>query len=58
MVRPTCLVIIDGWGITENDQGNAILHAKTPNMDALTGKVAWGPFFLLYFVVFGCVCII
>ncbi|VDP05612.1 unnamed protein product [Heligmosomoides polygyrus] len=30
-----CLIVIDGWGLTEEDSGNAIKHAKTPVMDSL-----------------------
>jgi 2,3-bisphosphoglycerate-independent phosphoglycerate mutase len=30
-----CLVVIDGWGVTEESYGNAILNAKTPVMDQL-----------------------
>lgn len=36
-----CLIVIDGWGISEDKNGNAIAHAKTPVMDKLsqvTGK--------------------
>src|SRR4051794_8589053 len=29
------LVSIDGWGISSNAKGNAILNAATPHMDAL-----------------------
>ncbi|KAJ1509504.1 hypothetical protein HMI54_011493 [Coelomomyces lativittatus] len=36
IAQPVCLVAIDGWGISpvasHLDQGNAILHAKTPVM--------------------------
>lgn len=31
-----CLVIIDGWGLSEEKRGNAILMAKTPVMDDLS----------------------
>jgi len=30
---PVCLIILDGWGISSNKQGNAIYSAKKPNMD-------------------------
>jgi 2,3-bisphosphoglycerate-independent phosphoglycerate mutase len=30
---PVCLIILDGWGISSNTQGNAIFSAKKPNMD-------------------------
>jgi len=32
---PLVLVILDGWGLTEREEGNAIARAKTPNMDRL-----------------------
>lgn len=37
--KPVVLVIIDGWGHSENVFGNAILQANTPTMDAL--KARW-----------------
>ncbi|MDI3482070.1 MAG: 2,3-bisphosphoglycerate-independent phosphoglycerate mutase [Tepidanaerobacteraceae bacterium] len=33
--KPLMLMILDGWGINENAEGNAILKAKTPNYDKL-----------------------
>lgn len=33
-----CLIVIDGWGISDVKDGNAIHHAKTPVMDALAQK--------------------
>uniref|UniRef100_A0A914UJ64 2,3-bisphosphoglycerate-independent phosphoglycerate mutase n=1 Tax=Plectus sambesii TaxID=2011161 RepID=A0A914UJ64_9BILA len=33
--QPVCLIVIDGWGISEEKHGNAILNAKTPVMDKL-----------------------
>jgi 2,3-bisphosphoglycerate-independent phosphoglycerate mutase len=27
------LIILDGWGLTETEEGNAVFLAKTPNMD-------------------------
>jgi len=30
-----CLIVIDGWGVSEQTEGNAIYHAKTPVMDQL-----------------------
>src|SRR5690606_39234652 len=32
--KPIVLTILDGWGISSNEQGNAILSAKTTNMDS------------------------
>jgi len=34
-VRPAALIILDGWGYSENPKDNAILNANTPNMDKL-----------------------
>ena len=33
--KPLMLVIIDGFGINENEVGNAVLAANTPNLDRL-----------------------
>jgi 2,3-bisphosphoglycerate-independent phosphoglycerate mutase len=33
--RTALLLILDGWGYTENTEHNAIYHANTPNWDAL-----------------------
>ena len=30
-----CLVVIDGWGLSDEQNGNAIKNAKTPVMDGL-----------------------
>jgi len=35
---PMILVILDGWGITELNQGNAVALAKTPTLDGLMKK--------------------
>jgi len=35
MRRPLALVILDGWGIRETRQDNAVLQARTPRLDAL-----------------------
>jgi 2,3-bisphosphoglycerate-independent phosphoglycerate mutase len=32
-VKPLCLIILDGWGISKSMEGNAIMLAGTPNMD-------------------------
>ena len=34
--RPICLIIMDGWGISEKQKGNAIYQALTANMDYYT----------------------
>jgi 2,3-bisphosphoglycerate-independent phosphoglycerate mutase len=36
--RPTTLIILDGWGVSENTDNNAIYHAKKPNWDKLCKK--------------------
>jgi 2,3-bisphosphoglycerate-independent phosphoglycerate mutase len=33
--QKVCLVVIDGWGISEQQNGNAIANANTPVMDRL-----------------------
>jgi len=40
MKRPTPLVlaILDGWGIAQDDDGNAISRAKTPHIDTFTAE--------------------
>lgn len=30
-----CLIVIDGWGLSEEKKGNAIANANTPIMDKL-----------------------
>ncbi len=32
--KPVCLIILDGWGLSEKKQGNAINLGKTPNIDS------------------------
>ncbi len=36
--RPLVLVILDGWGLSDNGEGNAIARARTPNMDELLAR--------------------
>lgn len=36
--RPVILVILDGWGINTEIEGNAIAHSKTPNFNFLKGN--------------------
>jgi 2,3-bisphosphoglycerate-independent phosphoglycerate mutase len=33
--RPVALVILDGWGISDTCEANAVCQARTPNLDAL-----------------------
>lgn len=37
-IKPTLLIILDGWGIAPASKGNAITSAKTPIMDLLWKK--------------------
>ncbi|PIU29501.1 MAG: 2,3-bisphosphoglycerate-independent phosphoglycerate mutase [Candidatus Hydromicrobium americanum] len=32
-MKPICLIILDGWGLSEHIEGNAIRLARTPHMD-------------------------
>lgn len=38
MNKPIVLIIRDGWGIGSDEKGNAVLAAKTPNIDKLLLK--------------------
>lgn len=40
-VRPVVLVVMDGWGMSPSTEGNAIAHAKTPNLDRLYSSYPW-----------------
>ena len=40
-MRPVCLLIRDGWGYNENPKGNAVLAARTPNIDSYKEKYPW-----------------
>ncbi|ORX34754.1 metalloenzyme [Kockovaella imperatae] len=33
-----CLIVHDGWGLSDNEKGNAIFHADTTHMDAIRDK--------------------
>ena len=39
--RPLMLMILDGWGYREAVEGNAILAARTPNLDSLLNEYPW-----------------
>ncbi len=39
--RPLMFMILDGWGYREAREGNAILTARTPNLDRLTEEYPW-----------------
>ena len=32
--RPICLIIMDGWGLSDKVEGNSIKLARTPNLDS------------------------
>jgi 2,3-bisphosphoglycerate-independent phosphoglycerate mutase len=36
--RPLVLIILDGWGLSESKEGNAIAMAAKPNMDSLLAR--------------------
>ncbi len=36
--QPVVLMILDGWGISQTAEGNAIAQSNTPNMDGLLAK--------------------
>lgn len=40
-MRPVCLIIRDGWGYSENHEGNAVLAAQTPNIDFYKDNYPW-----------------
>ncbi|BBL64579.1 2,3-bisphosphoglycerate-independent phosphoglycerate mutase [Methanosarcina mazei TMA] len=39
--RPLMLTILDGWGYSEAKEGNAVLAARTPNLDRLEKEYPW-----------------
>ena len=39
--KKVVLLILDGWGLGEENEGNAIYLAKTPFMDSLYKKYPW-----------------
>jgi 2,3-bisphosphoglycerate-independent phosphoglycerate mutase len=40
---PAALIILDGYGLSNREDGNAIAQAKTPNLDALFATRPWAP---------------
>ena len=40
-MRPVCLIIRDGWGYSDIVEGNAVLAAKTPNIDLYKAIYPW-----------------
>jgi len=41
MSRQVCVIIRDGWGINEREEGNAVFAANTPNIDGYKEKYPW-----------------
>ena len=39
--KPTVLMILDGFGLNDNTEGNAVYAANTPNIDMLMEKYPW-----------------
>ena len=39
--RPLMLIILDGWGYRKAKEGNAVLAARTPNLNRLMEKYPW-----------------
>ncbi len=40
-MRPVCLIIRDGWGYSEIEEGNAVFAARTPNIDYYKKNYPW-----------------
>jgi len=40
-MRPVCLIIRDGWGYSQIEAGNAVLAARTPNIDFYKNNYPW-----------------
>lgn len=40
-MRPVALIIRDGWGLNDKEEGNSVKAAKTPNIDAFKAKYPW-----------------
>ncbi len=40
--KPVVLMILDGYGLNEKTEGNAVAQAKKPNMDKLMAECPWG----------------
>src|SRR5690242_10999101 len=36
--KPLLLMILDGWGVADENEHNAVFRAKTPNMDRLMAE--------------------
>ena len=40
-MQPVALIIRDGWGFRKEPEGNAVLAAKTPNVDSYISRYPW-----------------
>ncbi|MBD3410523.1 MAG: 2,3-bisphosphoglycerate-independent phosphoglycerate mutase [Ignavibacteriales bacterium] len=40
-MRPVCLIVRDGWGWNEKEEGNAVKAARTPNVDSYRENYPW-----------------
>ncbi len=40
-MRPVAIIIRDGWGYNKNPKGNAVMAAKTPNINFYKEKYPW-----------------
>lgn len=40
-MRPVCVIIRDGWGLSDETEGNAVAAANTPNIDKLKKEYPW-----------------
>src|SRR3970282_2603552 len=41
-IKPTVLLVMDGWGVAPKSPGNAISEAKKPNFDKYMGSYPHG----------------
>lgn len=41
--KPVVLMILDGYGLNDKTEGNAIAMANTPVMDKLMAECPWQP---------------
>ena len=39
--KPTVLMILDGFGLNDKTEGNAVAQANKPNIDALMKDYPW-----------------
>ena len=40
-MKPVCVIVRDGWGYNEKEEGNAVLAANTPNVDGYKQTYPW-----------------